>query len=298
MENQYLFIVSPPYSGSTILSSLVATSENVSNLPNEGQLLPETKPIMEPHAWKVDKEIPWDVIVPIWKSYWDTSKPILLEKSPPNMVRTDQLHEQFSPAYFLLLVRNPYALCEGIIRRSKRKPKSVAKFVIRLLRYQIKNARNLENALCLTYEELADRPAETAAKIEAFLPELGSLKYGRKFTAHAVDGMFSRPIVNLNQKKLDNLSPQQLADINSVFRNRQNVLDFWGYEIYEPPKNQFFIYLLNKVKIFFRILYSKSFEKVKLYLIKQRAQMNSRFGRLLGAVVRRIKKLGRSKTNP
>ncbi|MCF8568170.1 sulfotransferase [Alicyclobacillus tolerans] len=45
-----------------------------------------------------------------WSRYWDLSKPILLEKSPPNIVRTRFLQAMFPESYFLMTKRHPVAV--------------------------------------------------------------------------------------------------------------------------------------------------------------------------------------------
>jgi hypothetical protein len=46
-----------------------------------------------------------------WARYWDVSKPVLLEKSPPNTIKTRFLQEIFSSerSYFVILTRHPLA---------------------------------------------------------------------------------------------------------------------------------------------------------------------------------------------
>jgi hypothetical protein len=43
----HLFVLCPPYSGSTVLWKLLATSPNVSALPVEGQFLESTQGVMK-----------------------------------------------------------------------------------------------------------------------------------------------------------------------------------------------------------------------------------------------------------
>jgi hypothetical protein len=45
-----------------------------------------------------------------WSSYWDLGKPYLLEKSPPNLIRTRFLQAIFPNSYFLILMRHPIAV--------------------------------------------------------------------------------------------------------------------------------------------------------------------------------------------
>jgi hypothetical protein len=42
-----------------------------------------------------------------WSRYWDVSKPYLLEKSPPNLIRTRFLQAMFPSSYFVVLLRHP-----------------------------------------------------------------------------------------------------------------------------------------------------------------------------------------------
>ncbi len=42
-----------------------------------------------------------------WRPYWDTSCPVLVEKSPPNLVMTRFLQALYPQAYFVVIVRHP-----------------------------------------------------------------------------------------------------------------------------------------------------------------------------------------------
>ena len=43
---------------------------------------------------------------------------MLLEKSPPNIIRTADIVNHFDPVKFVIMVRNPYAHAEGLMRRN------------------------------------------------------------------------------------------------------------------------------------------------------------------------------------
>jgi hypothetical protein len=45
-----------------------------------------------------------------WSRYWDVSMPCLLEKSPPNLIRTRFLQALFPNSYFIVIVRHPVAV--------------------------------------------------------------------------------------------------------------------------------------------------------------------------------------------
>ena len=231
--NTYLFILCPPFSGSTLLWRLVATSPAVSTLPSEGQFLPEVENIMRKNPWNADVLLPWEMIKEVWEGYWDLERPILVEKSPPNLLRTGEIVKYFNPIYFLLMVRNPYAHCEGIIRR-KWDAKEAAEFAVRCLRLQAENVKKLKNVLSLTYEELVENPENLSKKIQSFIPQIGDLNYQESFSLHSIDGTIKRSIVNLNKKKIYNLSINDLKQINVVFKANADIIDYWGYQYYEP----------------------------------------------------------------
>jgi Sulfotransferase family len=231
VQNTYLFILCPPYSGSTILWKLVATSDAVSSLPNEGQFLPEVQAEMRERPWDETRVLPWGRIKSVWDGYWNHDKPILLEKSPPNLIRTDAILAHFDPVRFLLMVRDPYAHCEGLMRRNGWDAARAAQFSVRCLRQQARNAATLPDALAFTYEALADDPQAIARRIEAFLPALGMLKAADSFHADSIDGFVDRRIVNLNERKIEQLSPQVLDEIDGVLSQHVDVLRHWGYAL-------------------------------------------------------------------
>jgi hypothetical protein len=45
-----------------------------------------------------------------WSRYWDLSKTYLLEKSPPNLIRTRFLQAMFPNSYFIIMFRHPLAV--------------------------------------------------------------------------------------------------------------------------------------------------------------------------------------------
>ena len=149
----------------------------------EGQGLPELrKKILLLDRWDPDVGYPWDEVKNVYDSYWDHTKPILLDKTPPNICRATQIVKHFSPAYFLLMVRNPYVHCASLIKHGVRSPSAAAEEAILHLKYQIDNKEKLDNILCFSYEEFTDNPKLMAQRIQSFIPQIGELKYNKKFS--------------------------------------------------------------------------------------------------------------------
>ncbi len=238
VDNKFLFVLCPPYCGSTLLVEILSTSKSISvNNPNgakEGQKLPEVRSIMyeTPDRWNADAKFPWQDIRSVWLQYWDQTRPILMEKSPPNIMRTSDIQATFQPSFFVGMVRNPYAHCESIIRRNSETPGKAARFVIQCLHYQKRNIEELTNAVFFKYEELTSQPTETAVKLKQFLPELADLDMSRDYSAHNFKEQRLK-IQNLNQEKIKNLTPQQIDEISTFFVQEKHILDYFEYELLE-----------------------------------------------------------------
>lgn len=234
-DNKFLFILSPPFCGSTLLNQLISTSSSVSvNNPygnREGQNLPEIKKIFYPDTrWKEEIDLDWKYIKKTWMKYWDLTKPILLEKSPPNIIRAEAIKKAFSPHYFIIFYRNPYAHCESLMRRNNYSAAFSAELVIRYLTYQKYNIEKLDNVLNLSYEELTENIDNSIKKIANFLPELKDIKRDNKFTAHNYKAK-SLNIENLNIEKINKLTASQIQEINIIFIQDNDLLNFFGYKL-------------------------------------------------------------------
>lgn len=236
-NHKFLFILSPPYCGSTLLNELISTSNSVSvnNCwgSREGQMLPTVKAVMFDHQdrWNPSHDFDWERIKKEWMKYWDLSYPILLEKSPPNIVRAKSIAKTFTPSYFIVFYRNPYAHCESLIRRNKVTPQNAAKFAIKSLMYQLENIQKLENVISISYEYLTMKPLEAIELLTREIPELNDLDIGRSFNAHNFKKEQSMKIQNLNGSKIKNLNKDQIEEINKVFLNHPELLAFFEYEL-------------------------------------------------------------------
>ena len=74
-------------------------SAHVSALPDEGQFLPEVRVEMRAAAWEPHVDVDWARIKTVWDGYWDHTRPILVEKSPPNAGRAQAIAEHFAPLW-------------------------------------------------------------------------------------------------------------------------------------------------------------------------------------------------------
>ncbi len=235
-KHTYLFILSPPFSGSTLLNEIISSSNNVSCNNNiglrEGQHLPETKDILfTPDRWEPNKIIDWSEIHEIWRAYWDNSKSVFLEKSPPNICRAKNIENEFSDAKFICLVRNPYAQVEGKMRRYNTGAKEAALLSIKYLQFQRKNYKELNNALLIKYEDLTENPNNIKEQIISFINELNDINININITAHNSRNEKRMKITNLNDEKITKIKKEDLTNINSIFMKEKELLEFFGYSL-------------------------------------------------------------------
>ena len=235
-KNQHLFILSPPFCGSTLLNEIISSSNNVSCNNNiglrEGQHLPIAKDILFTRdRWDAEKKINWKLVHNIWNKYWEKSKDIFLEKSPPNICRAVQIEKEFPNAKFICLVRNPYAQIEGEMRRYGTSAKKAAELSIQYLKYQKKNLEKLKDSFIIRYEELVNDTTNTKKNIISFLPELNDINTNMNFSAHNLRAEKSMAIINLNSEKIEKIKKDDLLIINSLFKKEELLLNYFNYQI-------------------------------------------------------------------
>jgi hypothetical protein len=235
-ENKHLFILCPPYSGSTLLNLIISSSKNVSCNNNtgtrEGQLLPRVKKIMfQKNRWEESITYPWNKIQNYWQKYWDPTKDIWLDKSCPNIMRAQKIENTFDNIDFIVMTRNPYAQTEGIIRRNKEDATVAAEFSIQCLKYQKRNLESRKSKLFITYEELSKNPESVKEKLIQFVPKLKDISVDDEFKSHNFKTKGKMKITNLNNEKIAKLSDQDIQAINKVYEREIEILNYFNYSI-------------------------------------------------------------------
>jgi len=221
------------------MTKLLATSPNVTALPFEGQFMPDAEPLMRIDPWNPEVKLDWPKIRAVWEASWDMTKPIRLEKSPPNILRAAEMAKHFENPSFIIMVRNPYAYCEGTRRRNhfgmgygkNASYTEIAEGWVRECRQQIKNIRQLPHTLAVTYEEFTEDTKGVAQKLLAFMPELVYLDVEASFWIHSLQGALKRPVVNLNDSQIARLSCEDIVEITAVLRKHPDVMKYFDYEL-------------------------------------------------------------------
>lgn len=183
--------------------------------------------------WDETKTMPWEYIKKQWMKEWDLDKPVLLEKSPPNIMRAREIEKCFKPSYFISINRNPYAFCEGYSRRRDKPYEIAAQWWIRFSKYQIKNIANLKYNLFFKYEDLIENKKNIAKQISDFMPKLSDIDVNGKYFARTVGSpdFSENPIMDYNAEKIKKLTSKDILVINTVLKRNLEILRFFNYEL-------------------------------------------------------------------
>ena len=269
MVATHLFVICPNNSGSTFLQKALATSRRTWSLAWEGprafgfagpRLTDDPGTAGSPRIWAARKR--WlDVLGdpagydwPRTRKAWyfqararDPAASVFVEKSQRHLLVVDALARHFRNARFLFMVRNPYAVCEGICRtlRNRRAlglpaPREAASEGVRLeilaarhvatcLEYQRRNVEAFgERGRLVTYEAMCAEPERTARTIREVAPALDDLNLRQRLP---VDWRYHEMLTDMNARQIARLTPGQLAAFNRVFRRHRAVLDRFGYGV-------------------------------------------------------------------
>lgn len=104
-----------------------------------------------------------------WAPHWDTSRPVLVEKSPPNLIRSRFLQALYPDASFVMVVRHPVAVSLATQKWSRTSLASLLRHWLVCQRTFEADRSRLARFLVVSYEELAADPGACLARVFAFL---------------------------------------------------------------------------------------------------------------------------------
>jgi hypothetical protein len=104
-----------------------------------------------------------------WAPHWDLARPVLVEKSPPNLIRTRFLQALYPEAAFVMVVRHPVAVSLATQKWSRTSLAALLRHWLVCHRTFEADRSRLARLLVVSYEELAADPDACLARVLAFL---------------------------------------------------------------------------------------------------------------------------------
>ncbi len=104
-----------------------------------------------------------------WERHWDLEKPILMEKSPPNLIRTRFLQALFPEACFIIVIRHPIAVAYATQKWSGTSVGSLIEHWLACHERFEQDRPHLGRLHVLRYEDLVERPQAVLQGVFSFL---------------------------------------------------------------------------------------------------------------------------------
>lgn len=245
-ENQqphFLFLLTPPYSGSTAIAKLLnsACGTMLLHESGEGQWL--VPGMCQDDRWDQSKQLDYQSIRATWLSQYQKTNElvgnieVVIEKSPPNILRIKDISALFYDYSLLANNRNPYASCASILYRkhpvAKLSPDQRIQTLLQIAQRWTNRSRALKSLIedlripFVSYESFCSSPQNLidALRIPAQIVE--TIDTTSKVNVKDYD---AQPITNQNTRQLSNLTSNEIGELKSYFSSHSELLGFFGYE--------------------------------------------------------------------
>lgn len=113
-----------------------------------------------------------------WIPHWDLSRPVLVEKSPPNLIMTRFLQALFPDARFVAVIRHPVVVALSTQKWAVRTPLTrLVQHWLHAHELFLEDAPRLRHLHVLSYEDLVADPAATLGRVGRALGLHGDIQH-------------------------------------------------------------------------------------------------------------------------
>jgi hypothetical protein len=190
-DQRYAFVCGLHRSGTTLIARSLAEHPQVSGFMNsgviedEGQFLQSVVPLetayagvgrfgFDPRAHMTEASAlntPESSLrlSSEWGRHWDGSKPVLLEKTPSNLLRMRLLQSLLQPAHFIVVTRHPVAASLAAMKWTEGNVFSLLCHWVHCYTLARQDAKAIQRVLWVSYEAFVADPQRQLARIAGFL---------------------------------------------------------------------------------------------------------------------------------
>ena len=237
MTIKYIFLFSPNFSGTTVISQYLNNNIRNSYLPkfgnNEGQMAPSVRDIMRRKPWDENVKFDWNFI----KNEWDNlaeieKKSIFIESSPPNIMRVDPILNKFKNCKYIFSISSPYLYIGSALSKVKNSNSKTIKKITNNWIYkanmQIKNINQFgDSGIKTTYEKFCDSQNGLLKSLNL----APNLILGNNIKIEGKENTKITKIINMLPKHLTFLGMSGILQINEILKDHIDILNFFGYKM-------------------------------------------------------------------
>jgi hypothetical protein len=249
-EHEFVFVGGLHRSGTTLLARAIAKHDEASGfrkteaLANEGQFLQSVYPIARefggtgrfgfdershltersPLATDANR----DRLLAEWSEYWNLDKRVLIEKSPPNLLKLRFLQALFGDASFVVIMRHPIAVSYATQKWSKTSLESLIEHWLVCHEIFLEDAPRIRRLMLVRYEDFVADPQGTVGRIQ---DRLGLVPSGASFPARS--GMNDAYFKRWNAR----LRPLRRREHEQLARRYEQRANRFGYSLLEPEND-------------------------------------------------------------
>jgi hypothetical protein len=104
-----------------------------------------------------------------WSRYWDSEPSVLIEKSPPNVLKTRFLQAMFPDTRFVMVLRHPIATSYATQKKSHTSLASLIRHWLICNETMLADMAHLKHIAILRYEDLVSRGDDELKRIHEFI---------------------------------------------------------------------------------------------------------------------------------